>query len=421
MEFGSERFETKHKRKDGSIFEVEVSIHLLGKDRVVGFFQDITTRKQMEQRLRQREKMDAIGQLAGGIAHDFNNQLATILGYSEMISDNIDRPDIKRYADNIQEAGKRSATLIKQLLAFARKSETVIVPVDAIKLLRGVADIAERTFDKRIRVFFSFDGDATIAGDEALLHNAILNLAINARDAMPEGGLLSITAEHTNHCSEIDSKYGCLKIIVSDTGIGMSEETKSRLFEPFFTTKGVKGTGLGLASVYGTIMTHKGSIKVESELGKGSKFIICLPIKRAGTRIVITKKEPVMAVSPHIIMVVDDEERVRMLLKDMLEGLGYTVVAYEDPADALHFYRHDHERVALSMIDMTMPTMDGASLFAAMKNVNPHTKVIIVSGHSFNDDIQVVVNSGALGYIMKPFDLITISKKVAEAIAMEKK
>ena len=376
---------------------------------LLGISEDITERKQLEERLRQSEKMEAIGQLAGGIAHDFNNQLAAVLGYAEMIQMNPEHNDIVRFATNIAEAGKRSALLIKQLLAFSRKSVVVMQPVDMTKLVREIGDIAERTFDKRISVTVMTDNGATVSGDYGQLHNTLLNLAINARDAMPNGGTLTFKTQKVNEH---------LKITVTDTGTGMSEATQKKMFEPFFTTKGVgKGTGLGLASVYGTVLSHEGTITVDSALGKGTTFTIVLPLKQ-GTDMIVKESVhvPVRAARPTAIMVVDDDDRVRSLLQTILEGLGYTVMAYADPADALFHFKHRHEEISLSLLDMTMPTMDGASLFAAMKNIQSDLKVLIVSGHSLNGSVQAVIEAGAMGYIEKPFDTVTISEKVADVL-----
>jgi len=189
------------------------------------------------------------------------------------------------------------------------------------------------------------------------------------------------------------------------------------IFEPFFTTKGIgKGTGLGLASVYGTVLAHKGTIKVDSKVGKGTTFTILLPILEVGNMKRPVARRSVRAERPSTILVVDDETHIRCLLRDILTGLGYTVEAYGDPADALQYYSHNYELIALVLLDMSMPTMDGGSLFAAMKNVNPEIKALIVSGHSFNESIESVVASGALGHIGKPFDTVTISEKIAEAL-----
>jgi CheY-like chemotaxis protein len=289
-----------------------------------------------------------------------------------------------------------------------------------VKLVREIGDIAARTFDKNINVVVIADDSAMVMGDASQLHGALLNLVINARDAMPDGGQLTIKMEQADTVSKVEATTTShVKITVADTGIGMSKETKIKIFDPFFTTKELgKGTGLGLASVYDTILSHKGVIKVESELGSGSRFIITLPLKRSSgtsTRIKI-KKTYVRATAPHTVMVVDDEEQIRDLIKNMLESLGYTVVTYADPADALHFFRHDYERVALSLIDMMMPTMNGSVLFAAMKNIQHDVKVLIMSGHTFNESIQSAVSADVLGFVNKPFDMAAVSRMVAEAI-----
>ena len=419
---GSNFFEWLHKRLSGEVFPATVLLTKV----VLGahvFLQatvrDHTEQRALEERLRQSEKLDAVGKLAGGIAHDFNNQLVGIIGYSEMLKRDPGHPLAGKFAANILEAGNRSASLVKQLLAFARKGELSMAPVNMTQLVREVADIAERTFDKRINVRVVTDNGATIVGDSASLHNAVLNLALNARDAMPNGGTLCFSTEFMESCHDLPSlEEGCLKIAVSDTGTGMTEETRKRIFEPFFTTKEIgKGTGLGLASVYGTVLSHKGTIKVDSVVGKGSTFTFFLPMRKSPTNSwKVTERKMIKAVRPATIMVVDDDDRVRALFQDILDGLEYTVVDFADPADALHFYRHNADTVALCLLDMSMPTMDGGSLFAAMKNINPSVKAMIVSGHSFDESIQAVVAAGALGHIAKPFNTVAISEKIAEAL-----
>ena len=386
--------------------------------------QDITERKRadetklkLEEQLRQTQKMDAIGQLAGGVAHDFNNQLNIILGYADMLKSRLDQPRLQQYVENIYIAARRSADLTKNLLAFARKGKYQSLPVNIHKVILETIEMLERTIDKRIVLKQVFRARMdVVAGDPSQLQNALLNLAVNARDAMAAGGDLVFETENVELDKDFNGKLSdeippgnYLKISVSDTGCGMSDEVKSHLFEPFFTTKPVgKGTGLGLASVYGAVKSHKGAIDVYSETGHGSTFKLYLPIAEqpAAER----KKEDsplasrqMRAVKNLRVLLVEDEEILRIMFGDMLCSCGIEYIEAENGRKAVDVYQQQWQNIDLVMLDMIMPEMDGPDAFRAMKKINPNVKVLLSTGFSLNSEVQAVLDEGVAGFIQKPF------------------
>jgi PAS domain S-box-containing protein len=288
---GRRTFETSHRAKDGTVIPVEISANYVefdGEEFSCAFARDIRDRKEIEKRLRQSEKMEAIGALAGGVAHDFNNQLTSIMGYSEILRELVGREvEAAELVDNVLLAAKRAADLTRQLLAFSRKGKYVVEPVDVHGLIAEVAGVVSRTIDRRIQIQLSLEAEVSVVqGDASQLQNAILNLAINARDAMPEGGVLRFSTSNSSADAPRAPFPGFqtppgdyVDVRVADTGVGMDEETRAHMFEPFFTTKEQgKGTGIGLAAVYGTVKSHRGGISVESAPARGTTVHVYLPI-----------------------------------------------------------------------------------------------------------------------------------------------
>ncbi|MFP4520701.1 MAG: ATP-binding protein, partial [Fibrobacterota bacterium] len=279
----SKEFETRFEPMNKTF---SISAFSLGNERFATIFEDITERKEIEQKIRQMEKMDAVGQLAGGIAHDFNNQLSGVMGYGSMLVEKLKEPTLRRYAENMLTGAKRSADLTEQLLAFSRKGQFQLVRVNVHKIIDEVIGILQHSIDKKIDVKRIFEAATPIVnGDPSQLQNALLNLALNARDALPEGGEIIFATNYT----ELDSDY-CfrqpyevdpgkyIRISVTDNGTGMDDETRKHIFEPFFTTKEPgRGTGMGLAAVYGTVKNHGGSVNVYSEPGHGTTFHLYIP------------------------------------------------------------------------------------------------------------------------------------------------
>lgn len=387
---------------------------------VLGVYHDITEKREAEERVRQMEKMNAVGQLAGGIAHDFNNQLAGILGYAEILEHRLEDAAHRQFATDIISATTRAADLTAQLLAFSRKGKHLSVSVDMHHLIDEVCSMLSRSIDKRIEIRQHFEATCpTVLGDPGQLQNMLLNLGLNARDAMAEGGALTFaTSNHvySEGIKEEDLPAGSyLRIGVADSGTGMSPEIRRRIFEPFFTTKEVgQGTGLGLASVYGTIKSHEGSIRVYSEPGHGSEFTLHLPLSQQ-TAVV---EQPVSALErgQGRVLIVDDEPLLMNLGCDLLQELGYEVMACGDPAEALGIYQAEWQSIDLVLLDMIMPTMNGRELFLAMRAVNPQIKAVIASGFSIDGHAQEVLDEGALAFIAKPFRQAELSQTVARAL-----
>jgi signal transduction histidine kinase/ActR/RegA family two-component response regulator len=394
--------------------------------KIFGTFQDITDKKQMEVKLRQREKMDAIGQLAGGVAHDFNNQLAGIMGYADMLLNKIHDKKLSSYAEKILLSSKRAADLTNQLLAFSRKGKYLSVPTDLHSTVAEVVALLKHSIDKRINIKQVLVANpSVVVGDPSQLQNAILNLALNARDAMPEGGEIVFStriADLTQNAFDFEVEEGrYVELCISDTGCGMSKEVQKHIFEPFFTTKEQgKGTGLGLASVFGTIKNHKGAMTVYSEPDMGTTFRIYLPsAENAGMEAVSSVEKITEVVEGARILIVDDEEVVCDFATDMLRDLSYKVTAFVDPQKALTYYKQSYQHIDLVILDMVMPGMSGRELFVAMRSVNPDIKALLSSGYSIEGEAQNIIDEGVLGFVQKPYQVAELSSAVYETIAGE--
>ncbi|MFW5882452.1 MAG: PAS domain S-box protein [Planctomycetota bacterium] len=415
-----EPFQREVQLPDGVWIDLRV-IPILGSDSEVKLFvewvRDITARKRAEQeheelqaQILHTQKMDAIGQLAGGVAHDFNNQLTGVLGFASMLLKRLDDQHLKRYAEQIIASARRSSDLTQKLLAFSRKGQFQRIPVDVHRIINDTVEMLQHSIDKRIRILRHFDAQlARIVGDPSLLQNALLNLAVNARDAMSEGGEMTFTTTvatleaRTIPGFELSSgRY--LVVGVEDTGCGMSQEVQAHLFEPFFTTKEAgRGTGMGLASVFGTVKQHQGAITVYSESGLGTIFRLYLPLAEQPVEAECGDTPPRAMRSQLRILVVDDEDFVRDLVDEMLTDAGHRVTCAEDGVRAVERYRQDWPEIDLVILDMIMPGLDGRDTFRAMKAINPAIRAILASGYSLNEQSQAILAEGALGFVQKPF------------------
>lgn len=384
-----------------------------------GFMADITERKEAEAererltaQLNQAQKMESIGRLAGGVAHDFNNMLGAILGNTELAMEQVP-PTSAVAADlgEIRKAAERSADLTRQLLAFARKANVRSVPVDIHATLCDVSAMLGRTIDPRIAIRLRLGAPrATVIGDPAQLQSAFLNLALNARDAMPDGGTLTFeTSEAPNER---------LQIRVTDTGIGMGDEVRRRIFQPFFTTKDPgRGTGLGLSAVYGTVTHHGGEIQVESEPGTGSRFTMLLPLARdAALPEPPAASEPAQPKQAHV-LVADDEPAVLQVTALMLSALGYLVTQCADGRAAVNCYRTAWRTIDLVLLDVMMPSLGGAGALIEMRQMNPQVRAILFSGHPLGAAEHALVDQGAAAFLPKPFTRADLARVVASAIA----
>jgi len=389
--------------------------------------QEMTERKRAEEELRQAQKMKAIGHLAGGIAHDFNNLLTGITGFADLLHRELtDRPDLSEMAEEIMNTAQRAADLTSQLLAFSRRGRVRSVPVDLHEVIQEVIRLLKRTIDPRIEiVMYPKISIALTMGDPTQLQNALLNLAVNACDAMPAGGklifetkvvVISDGDEASQSLKVQPGRY--LELRVSDTGMGIDKETVPYIFEPFFTTKELdKGTGLGLSAVYGTVKEHHGTIDVYSSAGEGTTFILRLPFVED---VVMPAKEtavgrPVSSGKGRI-LVVDDEAVVRKFASTLLAALGYDVILAQDGQEAVDIYNKEHKMIDLVLLDLMMPKMNGKEALQEIRKINSAACVLISSGFGRDAQIEEILQQGVCGFVQKPYDAADLSHKIAERL-----
>jgi len=403
-----------------------------GRECVLAVARDITERRRLEDRLRQSEKMQAVGQLAGGIAHDFNNQLVGIVGYADILRAKLgDRPELAQYPENILRSARRASDLTAHLLAFARKGKVLSVTVDLNEIVTEVVELLERSIDKKITIVLDLGADpATTAGDPSQLQNCFLNLALNARDAMPDGGELTFTSrivhldDEACRSSPFDLDPGdYVEVGVADTGVGMSPPVMERIFEPFFTTKeNEHSVGMGLAAVYGTVKSHKGAIGVASEERGGSTFTVRLPLLVAPREIAAAGESVATATDDHSgwhILLVDDEESVCETTAEMLRALGHRVTVCRNGREAVDLYRRSADDIDLVVLDMVMPVMGGGATFDELAAIDPGVPVLLASGYSLEGDAQEILDRGARGFVQKPFSKDELSRAVREALTAD--
>lgn len=422
---GSWRGELQHRTADGRVawLSASLSVQRDAQGRpvgVVGVYRDITAQKRLEEELLQAQKMESIGTLAGGIAHDFNNILGTIMGYLGLLKEELpNRPDLQHYFEVLERSALRASDLTRQLLGFARKGKFEVRPLDLARLCSEVVELFRSTLDPRVQLTTHFPADLPLVeGDASQLHQAVLNLCMNARDAMPEGGTLEITLQPviapdpTSGEPPVLRPYVCLT--VKDTGVGMDDYVKARMFEPFFTTKGPgKGTGLGLAMVYGIVRNHGGYLEVDSEVGRGTSVRMYLPV--AGGTGEMAEGEMGRGFG-QTILVVDDEEPLCQLLRDVLARRGYRVLVATDGQEALHLYREHRGRIDLVVLDMTMPGLSGTETFTALRALDPAARILLTSGYTEEREAREAVARGAKGFLQKPFLISELVARVQEAL-----
>ena len=422
--------EAENVRKDGTRVPVEVSTSLLdigGQNLVLALVRDIRERKRLEEQLRQAQKMEAVGTLAGGIAHDFNNLLGGILGFASLIERDLpaDSP-LRTPVETIIRAARRGADLTNQLLAFARGGRYEVRPTSLNDGSREVVRLLSRTVDKAIAIEPRLAEDlAAVEGDAGQLHQMFLNLCLNACEAMPSGGLLTIATENVilsaeDAQAELELEPGpYVRLRVTDTGIGMDEETVQHIFEPFFTTKkgrpGRQHSGLGLSVVYGIVRSHGGAIRVHSELGRGSTFEVYLPAIERPAVVAVTPTVEATA-GTETVLVVDDEDFIRALLRRALEGAGYTVLLAEDGPQALEVYRQHCQDIDLVVLDMGLPRLGGQETFRRLRESDPQVVVLISSGYAEDDRARAVLAAGARGFLAKPYDLQELLRKIRQVL-----
>lgn len=390
-------------------------------------FRDITQAKKIEEQLHQARKMDVIGQLAGGVAHDFNNMLGGIIGNAELLSFSLPADShLRQYADTIINGAERAADLTKKLLAFSRKAKIVSTPVDIHEQIRAAIALLERSIDPRIRIIVRFEATSSmVASDPSLIQNAFLNLAINSRDAMPDGGTLTFATCNIlldyDFCKKLPYRIEpgmYLEISISDTGIGMTKDVLSRVFEPFFTTKPVgQGTGLGLSAVYGTVKDHQGTINAYSEPGLGTVFKIYLPVDTSGHEGISGSVPEMISGKGGCILVVDDEDIIRTTAHALLSSLGYEVLMAEGGDEALKIFMMEKERISAVILDIVMPVMNGREVYQHLRELDSDVPIIFSSGFSSDGVVSDLMDMGAAAFIQKPYRQSSLAKTLDEVLS----
>ena len=393
---------------------------------LIGVARDVTDRKRLEDQYRHAQKMESLGTLAGGIAHDFNNILAIILGHASLIPRNQGNPAKQTVnIDSVIQASHRGAALVRQLLTFASKSDVLFESVQLNEVVSETTRLLGETFPKTITVRLQLEQSLPpIIADPNQLHQLLLNLCINARDAMPKGGTLSITTTFVGrerlpgHFPNVGSRT-YIVLQVSDTGQGMDQATKHRIFEPFFTTKEKgKGTGLGLATVYGILESHGGFVDVDSEVGVGSTFHVYFPTQLISEETSDPQQASLDDVpgGAETILIVEDEVMLQEMLKTILVAKGYQVLTASDGIEALEVYSLHREEIGLVIADIGLPRLAGSEVFLRLKQNNPAIKVILASGFLEPALKAEMIKAGAKEIIQKPYQPNDFLRSVRKAL-----
>jgi len=417
------------RRKDGTEFPVEISLSYVETTEglfAIAFVNDISDRKQLEERLLQAQKMEAVGRLAGGVAHDFNNMLTVIAGYNRMILDELSPLDpLRGCAEEVLKAADRAGALTKQLLAFSRRQIMQPCVMNVNTAVEHTEKMLRRLIGEDVELVLSLREDiGNIKADPNHIEQAIVNLALNARDAMPKGG--RITLETAN--AHLDETYArthagvkpgdFVMVAVSDNGCGMDAETRRRIFEPFFTTKEKgKGTGLGLATVYGVVKQLGGDIWVYSEPGQGTTFKLYFPrVNETASLPSASPAEPDRAPSTETILVVEDEQTVRDLTVKILRKLGHTVLAAANGSEAIEIAKSYTGPIALLLTDVVMPNMSGRQVADHLLKLRPGLKVLYLSGYTDNTVVHHGVLEDGVEFLPKPFSREALAKKIRDVL-----
>jgi signal transduction histidine kinase/CheY-like chemotaxis protein len=391
---------------------------------------DIKERKKLEDQLRHSQKMEAVGTLTGGIAHEFNNILTAIIGCGELLHEEMDKDTaLRTYVDVIQVSSERAANLTKSLLAYSRKQITHLEPIHINRITIKVEKLLSRIIGENIKLeTILTEEDATVLADSAQIEQVLMNLATNSRDAMPNGGTLTITTEVVEMKNEFITAHGFGKpgkyviLSVTDTGEGIAKDTKERIFEPFFTTKDVgKGTGLGLSMVYGILQMHKGYINVSSEDGKGTTFNLYLPVHLPSFREEAEEIETEVAelkpiIGSETILYAEDDTEVRRLFKASLEKFGYNVIEAIDGEDAQEKFMEHQDKVDLILFDMVLPKKNGREVYDEIKKIKPDIKALFISGYTEDEIMNKHGIFDDLHFISKPVSPKDLAGKVRECL-----
>jgi len=421
--------EWRHRKKDGTAIVVEITRHALtfaGRPAALAMAHDLTQRRSLESQLLQSQKMEAVGQLAGGIAHDFNNLLTAIFGSSDLLLEDLSVDDQRRSdVEDIKQAAQRAAALTRQLLAFSRQQVLAPQVLDLSALIADLEKMLRRVIgeDVEFRTVLAPDLGA-VRADPGQLEQVIVNLAVNARDAMPYGGKLTVETANVDLDEAYPQERGLVvpgryaMLAVTDTGIGMDAHVKAHIFEPFFTTKEKgKGTGLGLATVYGIVKQSDGYIWVYSEPGRGTSFKIYLPRVEAVAEPPAPKAMPPASLrGSETVLVVEDEAAVRNLVRRVLEAHGYSVLVAADGPEALRLIESHHEPIHLLVTDVVMPKMSGRQLAERVVSTRRETKVLYLSGYTDDAIVHHGVLAPGIAFLQKPFTPRALARKLREVL-----
>jgi signal transduction histidine kinase/ActR/RegA family two-component response regulator len=423
--------------KNGDRLPVEANTRLVyhncAPGGVQGIARDITERKRLEQalheseeQLRQSQKLEAIGQLAGGVAHDFNNLLTAINGYSALALRRVgDDHAITPYLEEIKKAGDRAANLTRQQLAFGRKQLLQPLALNLNDLVGDMIKLLKRLIGEDTQLVTKPGANLNqIKADPGQLEQVLVNLVVNARDAMPRGGIVTIetanitldSAYASKHLDATPGEY--VMLAISDTGTGMDLKTQSRIFEPFFTTKAKdKGTGLGLSTVYGIIRQSGGSIWVYSELGKGTTFKVYLPLVEEEPRqAVATANAALMTGGSETVLLVEDEDMVRKLASELLAEGGYTVLEANGGEAAIHLGKKHKARIDLLITDVVMPKLSGKEVAERLRAIHPETRVLFMSGYTDEAIVHHGIVDSGIAFIQKPFSEKALAQKIRDVL-----
>jgi signal transduction histidine kinase/ActR/RegA family two-component response regulator len=431
----------RYLRPDGETVWVELSFAAIrtpqgAYEYGLGVSVNVSERRLLEDQLRQAQKMEAVGQMAGGIAHDFNNILTAVIGNLSLVR--LPEHDPNRpLLSAVEQAAQRAADLTRKLLGYARRNQLVFAPVEPKDALNEVVALLRRTLDPRINLGVEVDPNCPpVHADPALLAQVLMNLCLNARDAMPDGGSLTLSAEPVTRAPEDPCPPGWgdlapgayVRLTVADTGVGMTDEVLARMFEPFFTTKGIgKGTGLGLPMVQGIVKQHHGWIEIHSRLGAGTRIELNLPtaevvntpvLSGTPTPLPLTLTPSISNVprppKPPTILLVDDEPMIRDLGRAVLSRAGFRVLTAEDGTDAVEVFARQFHEIDLVILDVTMPRMSGRDAFRHMIELHPGARILFSTGYTAEDLVEV---DGAVGLLSKPYRPQELVAAVRTALA----
>jgi PAS domain S-box-containing protein len=420
---GSLLAERRLQRKNGTLADVEISARDLGDGRFQAIIRDISERRRLEEQLRQAQKMEAVGQLTGGIAHDLNNLLTVVLANSEMMAADlpVGRDDLKNDLGELQAAARRGAQMIRKLLSFSRHAPLTYQVLDLGRVVEDLLGTLRRLLPAHIEVEFSRESDAIkVLADSGAIEQVLLNLATNARDAMPRGGTLRLETRKVDVARPPDGalpgSYACL--VVRDTGIGMDERVRARAFEPFFTTKPPgEGSGLGMAMIYGLTQQHGGFLELDSDLGKGTTVRVYFPLARDDQPLAeLGGQTPVLHGGVEQILLVEDEDGLRRVAQRALERVGYKVITASDGLEALEAYRRCGKTVDLIITDVVMPKLGGLALYRTLRQEGHTVRFLFTSGYAAHEIVKGDLPETDLLLLQKPWTLADLTVRVREVL-----